>query len=89
MSKEQDEEGIINALLVRFTKERLPRALEIKERVDAGGKLESYDIDFLETVFNDIEKIKPLADRHPEYQEIAAKGFSIYTELMKRASENE
>jgi hypothetical protein len=30
----QDDMGTMQALLERFTKERLPRALEIKERVD-------------------------------------------------------
>jgi hypothetical protein len=36
MSQDSRDQGVIQVLLDRFTKQRLPRALQMKERVDKG-----------------------------------------------------
>ena len=39
MKESADELGVIYALVERFEKQRLPRLLELKKRVDKGGVL--------------------------------------------------
>ena len=54
-----DDEGTIVALLDRFRLQRLPQALALKEKVDAGGTLDDHDIAFLEQVFEDMRDVTP------------------------------
>jgi hypothetical protein len=67
----------------------LPRALELKKKVDAGETLGEYDLSFLESVFRDAETIKPLVNRHPEYQQLVSRIIMLYKEIMDKAMENE
>jgi hypothetical protein len=39
--------GLILAVADRLEKQRLPRALEIKERVDQGEKLSDFDLNLI------------------------------------------
>ena len=89
MSDDKDDDGLIFVLMERFEKIRLPRALSLKEKVDGGAVLDEYDIAFLEEVFSDSNKIKPLLDRHPEYQELATRVLTLYGEITEKALENE
>lgn len=86
---ETSEEAIIETLLDRFVNQRLPRAIYIKEKVDRGEVLNELDIQFLEEIFSSASKIKPLVDRHPEYETLAAKSIHLYSEIMDKALENE
>ncbi len=81
--------GVIVTLLERMRTQRLPRALDIKEKVDRGEKLDDYDIEFLEQVFADAIDLKPLWDRHPEVQEIAGRVIHLYHEITAKALQNE
>lgn len=89
MTQEQDDIGVVTAVLERLEKERLPRALDLKAKVDAGERLDDMDIAFLERVFADSEEVKPFLDRHPEYQNLAARMASLYEEITAKALENE
>jgi len=73
MTESTKEDGVIQALAERLVKFRLPRTLEIKERVDAGELLNEMDMDYLEKVFSDASEIKPLVYKHPEWQDVAAR----------------
>ncbi len=84
-----EDTGVIMALLERLEKHRLPRALDIQEKVNAGGLLDSYDIDFLETVFADAGRIQPLLSRHPEYEALWARLVGLYKDITEKALENE
>lgn len=89
MTDDKDDDGLIFVLMERFEKFRLPRAISLKEKVDGGAVLDDYDVAFLEEVFSDSNKIKPLLDRHPEYQELATRVITLYGEITEKALENE
>ncbi len=89
MTDNSDDTGVILALMERFNEQRLPRALELKKRVEAGGTLTENDIAFLEEVFKDANHVMPLIDKHPELQPVATRAVSLYKEITDRAMENE
>ena len=88
MANENDA-GVIQALLKRFDEQRLPRALELKAKVDGGQPLEQFEVNYLEDILNDIRTIKGLVDRHPEYEPLVVKGMQLYTEITATALQNE
>jgi len=89
MKKTTDDEGTIQVLLERLNQWRLPRALELKERVDQGGTLSDHDIAFLKRVLEDSAQARSLASRHPEFQPLLDKLASLYSHITKKALENE
>ena len=91
MSNETSEEdkGVAAALIQRLELERIPRALDLKEKVEAGGLLDDMDIAFLEHVFADMEDVKQLVARNPEYHQLAVNVVGLYEEITARALANE
>ena len=83
------DEGVAYVLLERFEKFRLPRVLDVKERVDNGELLSDADIAFLERVMADAEEVRRLVDRNPEYEKLYARAVSLYQDITKKALENE
>lgn len=81
--------GTILAVLKRFEEQRLPRALEIKARVDAGERLTEADMEFLRLVSKDSRDIKALADREPRWQDLYMRAVQLYKDILDRALENE
>jgi len=86
---EDKELGIAMALLAKLNEETLPKGFEIKARVDRGEKLDHWDIQFLETLFKRAEEIKPMIDKHPEYQEVYAQTVHLYKQITDQALLNE
>ena len=86
MSKDQ---GVLVALVKRFEEQRLPRALDIKKRVDAGEVLTTDDIEFIEHVQTEARGILPMVERHPDWHELFGKAIHLYKEIMDKAVENE
>jgi len=89
MQEDTDELGIIQVLVTRLEKQRLPVALQLLDKVNRGEQLNDMDIEFLETVFADTGKIKPMLDNNPEWQPLAARMMSLYNEITTRALQNE
>jgi hypothetical protein len=88
MANDTEDTGTIEALLQRLNDFRLPRLLELKERVDAGEVLTDYDLDFLEQVLDDARSSEGLVRRHPELQSLVAKATALYHEITSKALEN-
>ena len=89
MSNDIEDTGMIEVLLQRLNDFRLPRLLELKERVERGGTLDEYDLEFLAQALEDAHSTIPLIDRHRELQPLAAKLTALYHEITSQALENE
>jgi len=89
MEESAGELGTIYALIERFEKQRLPRLLELKKRVDKGGVLTESDIRFMYQITQDAQRNKQLIDRHPEWHKFCAEVIHFYEELAEKALENE
>jgi len=85
MSDSINDTGLIEVILERLEKQRLPRLLSIKQKVDEGTSLEDFDLDFLEQSIADATKIIPLIDRHPEYQTLAGEVMTLYKDITDKA----
>jgi len=81
--------GVIQVLAKRMESQRLPAILAIKEKVDQGEILSDYNIRFLEQVLQDARSLKPLVERHPEWQPLVAKIVHLYKQVTELALENE
>ncbi|MFZ0469687.1 MAG: hypothetical protein WAL92_12275 [Thiogranum sp.] len=89
MEESAAELGTIYALVERFEKQRLPRLLELKKRVDEGGVLSESDIQFMDQVMLDAQRSKRLIDRHPKWHEFCSEVIHLYEEIAEKALDNE
>jgi hypothetical protein len=89
MSEKTEDTGVIEAILQRLNDFRLPRLLELKERMDRGETLSDHDIEFLERVIDDAHALDGLIKRRPEVQPLAAKVVALHHEIISKGVENE
>lgn len=89
MQNKADDAGVIKVLLDRFNEQRLPRALQMKEKVDRGETLEKFEVDSLADILTDVRSMHALLDRHPEYAELVTKALNLYKEITEKAVANE
>jgi hypothetical protein len=89
MSDPQQDTGLLAVLIERLESQRLPRAMELKNKVDRGESIDEFDLAFLQEVLSDAANLKPLIERHPEHQELVGKLFGLYREITEKAIANE
>lgn len=89
MTDKQQDAGLLAVLIERLETQRLPRALELKHKVDRGETIDEFDLAFLQEVLSDAGNVKPLIERHPEHQELVGKLFGLYREITEKALANE
>jgi hypothetical protein len=89
MSAAHKDAGTIEVLLKRLTNERLPRALELQDKVNRGERLDDADLSFLNAVFHDASGVQQLVAKNPQYQALVTRLISLYSEITRKALENE
>jgi hypothetical protein len=89
MKDPKQDRGLMVAVVDRLEKQRLPRAMDLKARVEQGAKLSDFDINFLEEVFKDAQTLQHMVDKYPEWQPLAVKMISLYKEITTKALANE
>ncbi len=85
MSDTTMDAGLAQVILERLEKQRLPRLLVIKQKVDDDISPDNLDLEFLEQSIADATRIIPLIDRHPEYQMLASEVMTLYKDISEKA----
>ncbi|TVZ39129.1 hypothetical protein P886_3520 [Alteromonadaceae bacterium 2753L.S.0a.02] len=83
------DDGLLTVLLERLNKQRLPHALQLRDKVDSGEPLNDFDIEFLSEVLSDIERARPIYERHPEYHSLLTKLAGLYSHIITKGAANE
>lgn len=89
MNQAEEDEGTINALILRMDESRIPRARRLLDKVKAGETLTERDIRFLKRVCRDSTDNQALIMRNPDFQHLMSRFIDLYTEIISRALENE
>lgn len=89
MADSQLEAGVIEALMDRLTEQTLPRALDIKRRVEAGETLLDSDMLFLENVLAGLRRDGPYVQHHPDWEPLYSRLIDLYDQITRKALENE
>ncbi len=82
-------EALIQVILDRLINKRLPRILDIKEKVKKGELLNEMDIHFLSTVMKDNRDNQYLIKDDEMLKKVFARAMHLYKEITDIALENE
>jgi hypothetical protein len=83
------ELGIEQVLLERLNAQILPLAFDIKKKVERGECLSDHELELLQRLVEDANRNIRLAGDHPELLLLTSLIARLYSELARRALENE
>lgn len=89
MTEDIDDIGTMQALLERLLHFRLPRAMDLKQRVDAGERLTDADIAFLKSALEDAQDGQKFVARNAEFHDLGIRIVQLYDDIVRKATENE
>ncbi len=89
MDQKEKDKGLIMVLLERFNKQRLPRALSLKKKVDSGELLDDYDHKYIKELQKDSSEVMLIIERNPEYKDLAANIINLYKQIIEKDTENQ
>ncbi len=89
MSEHPDDTATLQVLLERLVKFRLPRAIALKKRVDAGERLTDADMAFMKVALEDAQDGQQFVVRNPEFHTLGIQLVQLYEEIVEKATENE
>jgi len=84
MNAVDKDKGVILALLDRFNTQRFPLAETLKKKVDSGELLTESDHEQLFQVEEDLNRVRSLVERNPEYKELTAEILNLWTEIINK-----
>lgn len=82
------DEATEKVLLDRLN-DRLPRILDLKQRVDGGARMSDADIAFLKEMIDDARRSQSFIAQHPDLHHLAGEVVSLYVQIKQKAIENE
>ena len=82
-------DALVQVILERLINRRLPRILDIKEKVKKGELLNEMDVRFCSKVMNDIRDNQHLIKDDEELKQVFARVMHLYKEITDIALENE
>lgn len=89
MTDHEREAGVVQAVLEQLEHQTLPRALDIRKRVDAGERLAESDTLFLEQVLQELRRDGPYVQHHPQWEPLYSRVIDLYDQITRKALENE
>ena len=87
MADTSKDAALIQALAERLATQRLPRALDLKAKVERGETLNAFDLRDLDEVFRNARELQGLVDRHPEWHDVVVQLIGLYKEITEKGLE--
>ena len=88
MTLSADDIDAMSALEEDLAKQALPRLLDLRNKVNAGGTLSKSDIGFLSQVIHHARQSKQLMDLSPEWHVFYDELLQIHSDIVNQAMDN-
>jgi hypothetical protein len=80
--------GAIHVLLERLNRQRLPRATKLRDKVERGECLSTYDTEYIEKAIEEGEHATRLTARYPQYQQVVNAMTTLYADILRKGHAN-
>ena len=89
LTEEEIDQGTLQAVAENAVKMVIPRALDLKEKLDEGETLNDYDLVFLEEALQEYVSIRHIIEEHPEWSAFATRMADLCNDIVGEAIEVE